>query len=118
MLARTPRSYIQEASRLRSTAESGQAERPRSKTMEVISAAVAKLGRFPDPVPLDPRSPYVDHLGCVTDFAAHRIWLKSLRMSPPRPPCGNPIERGGRLQFSPTCRCGHLIAAHKTGGAK
>lgn len=91
---------------------------PRSRTMATIDAAVAKLGPFPDPVPLPPISPFKDGKGWYTDMAAQKQWEAFQAMGPFAPPCRNPVERQGGLQYMPTCKCGHLLGSHKTGGAK
>jgi len=86
---------------------------------QVIEAAAAKMGAFPAPLPLLPRSPYVNARGQMTDGAAHARWISEQQAGQhqaPAQPCNTPRERGsfsGGLAF---CVCGHAMCAHNDGG--
>jgi len=85
---------------------------------QVIEAAAARMGAFPLPLPLLPRSPYINARGQMTDGAAHARWINEQQAGQhqaPARPCNAPRERGtfsGGLAF---CVCGHAMCAHNGG---
>lgn len=88
-------------------------------TIAQVIEAAAKMGPAPNPLPLLPRSPYVNARGQMTDGKAHARWISEQQAGQhqaPAHPCNAPRERGSFSGGASYCTCGHAMRAHNVGG--